>query len=175
LERPTVQDLKLSSRVLAGLLSLAMVSSTSPIRAQTTSAPLELVADQADVIRSQCRSVWKGRAEATQGATRLRAQSIVAIATKSGADSCGATTRLEADGDVYFVSPEQTVHGAHAVFLPGSGQLDVSGDVIVVQGRNVAKGEHLVVNTRTGTIELQSGGTGRVKGVFYSDASGTGN
>jgi lipopolysaccharide export system protein LptA len=35
---------------------------------------------------------------------------------QGGKGGCGDVDHVEADGDVYFVTPEQTVRGDHAVY-----------------------------------------------------------
>lgn len=107
----------------------------------------------------------RGRAEVLQGDNRLRANSI------NGFTADGNLQRVEASGDVYFVTPEQTIRGDRAVYALGSGDVTVTGDVILTQGRNVLTGGRLVYNVRTGTARMEGaprGGAGnRIQGVFY--------
>jgi lipopolysaccharide export system protein LptA len=156
---------------LAGLLAggaLAQVSTTNP------KAPIDITADQAQVVKAECKSVWAGDAEALQSESRLRAKSITAYAAKKG-DSCGDTNRLEADGDVYYVTPEQVVRGDHAVYAASSDTVVVTGNVIVLQGKNIARGDRLTIQVKTGAVQMDGpkgrGSSGRVRGVFYPDST----
>jgi lipopolysaccharide export system protein LptA len=148
--------------------ALAQVSTSNP------NAPIDISADEAEVVKDSCKTVWRGDAEALQDKTRLRARSITAFAAKKG-DSCGDTTRLEADGDVYYVSPEQVVHGDHAVYNQSAGTVVVTGSVIVVQGKNVARGERLTIQVRTQAVTLEGpkgrGTPGRVRAVVFPDTT----
>lgn len=102
----------------------------------------------------------RGRAEVTQGTNRLRADAI------QGFTSDGNLSRVEARGNVYFVTPDQSMRGDRAVYNLSDGTVVVTGDVILTQGQNVLTGGRLVYNVRTETARIESAGT-RVRGVFY--------
>lgn len=111
----------------------------------------------------------RGRAEVVQGSNRLRADSI------NGAIVSGDLTRVEASGNVYFVTPDQTIRGDRAVYTLASDEVVVTGDVILTQGQNVLTGGRLVYNTRTESARMEGGAGsngGRIRGVFYPDNSG---
>eukprot|EP01035_Chromulina_nebulosa_P054876 gene54876-75183_t len=99
-------------------------------------APIDITADSSEVIQSLCQSTWSGAVEALQGRTRLRADSVRMYSQKKG-DTCGASDRMEAAGQVYFVTPERTVRADAAVYSFGGESITLSGNVIVVQGRSV--------------------------------------
>jgi len=134
-------------------------------------APIDITADSSEVIQSQCVSTWSGAVEALQGRTRLRADRVRMYTVKKG-DGCGASDRMEADGQVYFVTPERTVRADSAVYTFTAETITLSGNVIVVQGKSVVRGDRLIINTRTGQAQMSSNVTGRnkagrVRGVFY--------
>ena len=103
----------------------------------------------------------RGRAEITQGGNRLRADSIDATRTND------ELSRVEASGNVYFVTPTQSMRGDRAVYTLGNGEVVVTGDVILTQGKNVLTGSRLVYNVRTQSARMESGSGGRIQGVFY--------
>jgi len=107
----------------------------------------------------------KGRAELVQGGNRFRANQIAGF-NQSG------DSRLVATGDVYFVTPEQTIRGDRATYDTGSGIIVLTGDVILTQGENVMTGGRLTYNTRTEAAQMEGGGNSRVQGVFYPERSG---
>ncbi len=109
-----------------------------------------------------------GRAELTQGGNRLRANRISFVTAN------GDLTRAEASGEVYFVTPEQTMRGDRAVYDLGTDNVTVTGDVILTQGQNVATGGRLVYNVATETARMEGAPTAqgdRVRGVFYPQGS----
>ncbi|CAN5457894.1 LptA/OstA family protein [soil metagenome] len=103
----------------------------------------------------------RGRAEVTQGGNRLRADSI------NGVTANNALSRVEATGNVYFVTPDQSIRGDRAVYTLGNGEVLVTGDVILTQGKNVLTGARLVYNVRTQAARMEAGSGGRIQGVFY--------
>ena len=106
-----------------------------------------------------------GRAEITQGANRLRAGRV-----NLQTDAKGGVTRVEAIGDVYFVTPDQTARGDRAVYDLNTDELVVTGEVILAQGENVMRGGRLTYNVRTETGRMAGAptqGGDRVQGVFY--------
>ena len=121
-----------------------------------------------EVSRTPTTLSLRGRAELTQGDSRIRADRV------EGTISDGDLTRVEASGDVYFVTPEQTIRGDRAVYTPANDTIVLSGDVILTQGENVMTGGRLTYNTRTEAAEMDGAGeNGRVQGVFYPESSGT--
>ena len=112
----------------------------------------------------------RGAAEVLQGDNRLRADSI------NGFTSGGDLQRVEASGSVYFVTPNETIRGDRAVYTLGNGEVVVTGDVILTQGKNVLTGGRLVYNVRTQQARMEGaprGGSGtRIQGVFYPENGG---
>lgn len=108
-----------------------------------------------------------GNAELLQGQNRLRADRV------AGLNQTG-DSRLEAAGNVYFVTPEQTIRGDRAVYTTGNDTIVVTGDVILTQGQNVLTGSRLTYNTRTGSARVEGAPTAagnRVQGVFYPEGN----
>lgn len=165
--------------VLAALLGVAQARDAS---IETHSAaPIDITANEAEVVSSKCLAIWRGAAEALQDKTRLRADTISVYShpkgeSTNGQPACGGTDRIEADGNVYYVTADQRARGDHAVYTSATDEIVITGDVIVVQGKNVARGDRLVfkVSTREARMEssvVGAGRAGRVRGVFYPEKS----
>jgi lipopolysaccharide export system protein LptA len=144
--------------------------------------PVDITADELEVQNKTCISIWRGKAEALQGDTRLRADVLKTFfATKAGgaakdgaigASSCGDLLKMEAQGSVYYVTPQQRLRGDAGVYDAQNETVTVTGDVIAVQGQNVLRGTRMVFNTRTGEGHMVGSATGRnqpnrPRGVFY--------
>jgi lipopolysaccharide export system protein LptA len=160
----------------AGLLSAAPAWAQL---AQNSDAPVDMTADELAVVHAQCLAIWRGSAEALQDNSRLRAD-ILKIYNKSrgpakpGAtnQSCGALDHMEAQGNVFYVTPQQRVRGNAATYEAGSDTITFTGDVVAAQGQNVIRGERLVITVSTGQAQMQTdvkgrNKPGRVRGVFY--------
>lgn len=162
----------------AGLAAFACAAGARAQVDTRSGAPIDITADQAEVVNSKCLAIWRGAAEALQGQTRLRANVISVYAVKKGVGKdgkvdCGGTERIVADGDVYYVTPQQRARGDHAVYNQHADEIVMTGNVIVVQGKDVARGERLVIKVSTKETRMESGpagtGHGRVRGVFYPE------
>ncbi len=145
-------------------------------------APIDVTANEAEVIQSKCLAVWRGNAEAVQADSRLRADTITVYSSPKGVNadgqnSCGGAERIVADGHVYYVTPQQNARGDHAVYSQADDQIVLTGDVIVVQGDDVARGDKLTLKISSHEATMESnvtgaGKAGRVRGVFYPNRDG---
>jgi len=172
-------------RAAAILMTIGVLTPWTPVRAQispsTSNAPVDMSADEAEVVNSKCVTTWRGSAEALQGDSRIRADTITAYlkpkggpAAPNGQTNCGGTDRIEADGNVFYVTPTQIARGDHAVYHADAGQIVMTGNVIVVQGKDIARGDRLTIEvaSRVAHLDAPSKG-GRVRAVFYPDQPGT--
>lgn len=164
--------------------SLLALCAGAPVRAQVdtkSTAPIDVTANEAEVVNSKCVVIWRGAAEALQDHTRLRADTISVYAhpkaaSAGGQAACGGTDRIEAEGHVFYVTPQQNARGDHAVYSAAADQIVLTGHVIVVQGADVARGDKLTIHVSTREAKMESnvtgaGRTGRVRGVFYPEKS----
>jgi lipopolysaccharide export system protein LptA len=166
---------------LAGVALLAVCGAAKAQIETKSNAPIDITAAEAEVDNAKCLSIWKGAAEVLQGDSRLRADVITAYAAIKGADAsgqpaCGDTQKVIADGNVYYVTPTEHAHGERAVYTAAADEIVMTGDVVVVRGDNVARGDRLIikVSTKQFTMMSDSKGAGapkRVRGVFYPEKS----
>lgn len=152
-------------RIAAAALALAALPTIGDAQSFQGGQPIMWGADE--VSRTPTALSLRGRAELTQGDSRIRADRV------EGVISNGDLSRVEAVGNVYFVTPEQTIRGDRAVYTPSNDTIVLTGDVILTQGENVMTGGRLTYNTRTEAAEMDGAGNGRVQGVFYPERSGT--
>ena len=171
---------------LAALLLTGALLAAGPGQAQISSSggPIDITADQLELIDAQHLAIWRGDVEALQGGNRLRADQVNIHFSGKGGASAGApgrnwgpVQRIEADGKVFFVSPQQTARGNKAVYEVGPDTITISGDVIVAQGQSVVRGDRLVIEVRSGRATMASNArgrnaSGRVRGVFYPNSAG---
>lgn len=164
--------------IAAGLLGLACAQPAAAQLARNSSAPVDITADELEVLNSACQATWKGSAEALQDTSRLRADVLTIFQTKgppkpgSANTACGEMERMEAQGSVYYVTPQQRVRANAATYVSASETITMVGDVVAANGQNVIRGERMVINTLTGEGQMQGVGKGRntpnrVRGVFY--------
>jgi len=167
---------------LLGLLLPIVLALAGPAAAQvntSSKSPIDITADQAEVVNAKCMAIWRGAAEAVQDKSRLRADTLTVYSRAKGAGangepSCGGVERILADGHVYYVAPDQNARGDHAVYSQARNDIVITGDVIVVRGEDVARGDKLTINVSTHEAQMQSsvtgaGKPGRVRAVVYPD------
>jgi lipopolysaccharide export system protein LptA len=143
-------------------------------------APIDISADELEVLDAESRAVWRGNVEAVQGANRMRAPVLNIYYARSSSvggqalpgPGGGQISRMEAEGPVYYVTPDQNARADRAVYEAGTNTVIMTGNVVLVQGRNVVQGDRLTIDTRTNKATLVSNTTGRaqsgrVRGVFY--------
>jgi lipopolysaccharide export system protein LptA len=186
----TMERLKqlLAASAIAGLALLAPAAQAQIATGPNNNGPIDVTADKLEMVDAEHRAIWRGNVEAVQNGSRLVADTVnVYFAGKGGAKPAkpagpgaagvgqdwGAVQRLVADGHVYFVSADQTARGEHAVYDLEPDTITMTGDVVMVQGDNVVKGDKIVIQVKTGHADIISNATGRnkperVRGVFYN-------
>ncbi len=152
--------------------------------------PIDITADQLEMVDAQHLAIWRGNVEAVQNGSRLVSDVMNVYFQGNGTapkpktpppsaggpavgSDWGAVQRVIADGHVFFVSTNQTARGNHAVYDLAPDTITMTGDVVVVQGDNVVKGDKLVIQVKSGHADIISNTTGRskperVRGVFYN-------
>ena len=95
-----------------------------------------------------CRTlvVFYGPDEATKAVAPTPTESRGAPAMPNG----GTFRRAEARGDVTVVSKDQNATGDLGIYDVKTKTITLTGNVVVSQGKNVLRGERVVVNTETG-------------------------
>ena len=124
----------------AGAMALALLAAgpAGAQIAQNSNAPVDITADELEVVNAQCVAIWRGSAEALQADSRLRAD-VLKIYNRAGpakpggaGPTCAEVARMEAQGNVYYVTPQQRVHGDAATYDASAGQIVVSLSIVVV-------------------------------------------
>jgi len=166
------------------VLALGVVAPAAAQLAANSKAPVDVAADDLRTDNKNCIATYTGNVEALQDTARLRTDLLKVFAApnaKGGgggaapmSNSCGGITRIEAHGAVYYVSPEQRVHGDDAIYEAGPDTLTVTGDVVATQGQNVLRGTRMVINNQTGEGHMEGDAKGRnkpgrVRSVIYPD------
>ena len=156
--------------LLSGLIVASLAGAASPALAQwrvDPSAPLDISApEQGEYKTATCTLDLRGGVQITQGRVRLIGQTITANQAKRGS-SCGAWTRLVAERDVYYVTPDERVRADRAVYDFPNETVTFTGGVILVRGQDVATADRVVVDLRTNDFTL----SGKVKSVIYPESS----
>lgn len=151
-------------KALAAVSALAVLAlpavGDAQVNKQTSNQPIAFGADSGE--QTTATIALRGRAELTQGGNRLRADAIEGASSASGQISS-----VTASGNVYYVTPTETIRGDRAVYTISNATIVITGDVILTQGKNVMTGGRLTYNVDTGTANMAAGSNSRIQGVFY--------
>ena len=171
-------------RLAAALLFSATVLLCGAASAQFApgGGPIDITADELELVDAQHLAIWRGDVEALQGRNRMRGD-ILNIYFSGNPSPTGASggapgrnwgkvQKVVADGNIFFVSPSQTARGDHALYDLPSDSITITGDVIVSQGQSVVHGDKMVIDVKSGHATMVSsakgrGAPGRVRGIFY--------
>jgi lipopolysaccharide export system protein LptA len=167
-------------RVLA-LAGLAIALVWTPARAQSfqhdSTLPIEITADRLDVVQDEQVAIFMGNVDAVQGDLVLTSDELRVYYRDSG-DAAGLTAgsirRIEATGNVFITSPEETAQGEFGVYDVDGALLSLEGSVVLTRDENVVRGERLDIDLASGRSQMfaavpsTAGGTAnqRVKAVF---------
>ena len=160
---------------------------------QNRNMPVQIDAATLEVRDKDKVAVFSGDVRVKQGDTGLRCKSLLVYYEQDGEEAgkddakhkpMQAATpgpggqqkikRLEARGDVVVTQKDQTATGALGIFDMRTNTVTLSGNVVMTQGKNVLRGEKLVVDLTNGVSRVESGknGQGRVQGLFLPSGGG---
>jgi lipopolysaccharide export system protein LptA len=122
------------------------------------SLPVEVTADSFSVNQTDATAVFAGNVIVTQGEMRMTAQEIK---VEYAADGKGIA-KLIANGSVVLVNAKDAAQANMAVYTIASGEVVMTGDVVLTQGQAAMSGQRLVIDLKTGTGRME----GRVTTIF---------
>src|SRR5437016_10517458 len=103
--------------------------------------------------------------------SKVAAKSAPIQSTTPGPGGSSSIKRLEAHGNVVVTQKDQVVTGETAVFDTRSNLITMLGGVVLTQGKNVLRGDRLLVDMTTGVSRVEPD-SGRAQGLFQSSGQG---
>ena len=151
---------------------------------EDSNQPIEITADTLEWMENDRIAIARGDADAVQGRYRLYADELTAYLSEPGSDPdaagesdrAGEIRRIDADGNVRFVTPEEVITGAAGTYDVERRLVHLEGGVVMTQGENVVRGDRLDMNLDTGVstvsaVESSDSG-GRVSALFVPEDDG---
>jgi lipopolysaccharide export system protein LptA len=120
--------------------------------------PVEITADQLRVNQASGIAIFTGNVIAIQGTMRLTAPEVQVDYAADGQK----IARLHATGGVTLANGGEAAEAQEAVYTIASGEVVMTGDVLLTQGTSALSGKVLTVDLATGTGVME----GRVQTVF---------
>jgi lipopolysaccharide export system protein LptA len=172
----------LALAALTAALALPAVSAAwSPAWSQgqhDSTLPIEITADSLEVMQNQQVATFLGNVDAVQGDLVLTSDQL-RVHYRGGGESepgvtAGSIRRIEAMGNVFMSSPEETAQGDFGVYDVDGALLTLEGSVVLTRAENVVRGARLEIDLATGRSQMfaavpsTAGGEPgqRVKAVF---------
>jgi lipopolysaccharide export system protein LptA len=163
---------------------------------QNRDQPIQIEAASLEMRDKKKEATFAGNVKVVQGDTTMTSKTLVvfydsspapaaapAANAKTAANSApiqsatpgpggsSSIRRLEARGSVVVTQKDQVVTGETAVFDTKTNLVTMLGGVILTQGKNVLRGDRLMVDMTTGVSRVESD-SGRVQGLFQSSGQG---
>jgi len=110
-------------------------------------------------------------APAAASNSKAAAKSAPIQSAAPGPGGSSSIRRLEARGSVVVTQKDQVVTGETAVFDTKTNLITMLGGIVLTQGKNVLRGDRLMVDMTTGVSRVESD-SGRVQGLFQSSGQG---
>jgi len=114
-------------------------------------APVQVTADQLSVNQADGKAVFTGNVVVTQGDMKLQA----GVVTVEYAQDKKAIAALHASGGVTLAAGTDAAQASEADYKPDTGDLVMSGDVLLTQGAAAISGQKLVLSMKTGTGTME--------------------
>lgn len=162
---------------------------------QNRDQPIQIEAASLEMRDKKKEATFSGNVKVVQGDTTMTSKTLVVFydstpapapapaanskAAKSapiqaatpGPGGSSSIRRLEARGSVVVTQKDQVVTGETAVFDTKTNLITMLGGIVLTQGKNVLRGDRLMVDMTTGVSRVESD-TGRVQGLFQSSGQG---
>jgi lipopolysaccharide export system protein LptA len=157
---------------------------------QNRDQPVHIEAATLEVRDKDKVATFNGDVKVQQGDTGLRCKSLVVFYEQDAKDGSPAPDtmpaatagpggeqrikRLEAKGGVVVTQKEQTATGELGIFDMKTNTVTLSGNVIMTQGKNILRGDKLIVDLTSGVSKVESSksANGRVQMLLQPGSGG---
>jgi lipopolysaccharide export system protein LptA len=160
---------------------------------QNRDQPIQIEAATLEMRDKKKEATFSGNVKVVQGDTTMTSKTLVVFydstpapapapasnskaakpapmqSASPGPGGSSSIRRLEAKGNVVVTQKDQVVTGETAVFDTKTNLITMLGGIVLTQGKNVLRGDRLMVDMTTGVSRVESE-SGRVQGLFQSSA-----
>lgn len=143
----------------------------------TSKEPIEIVSDRMDAFNEKRLVIFSGHAVATQGDREIKADRLLLYYKKDGGkkdktgakavDGAGDLDKIEAKGNVIVTQKQRVATGDEAVYIHDNGQIIMTGNPVLRDGKNTIKGDKVIVFINEDRGVVESNPQKRVKAVIY--------
>ena len=178
--------IKMTIKKIITLSVLLILSAASMVQAKDNPAkvnrlnskePIEIVSDRMDAYNEKKMVIFSGNAVATQGDREIKSDRLIIYYKKQpgkkdktgvkAMEGTGDLEKIEAKGHVIVTQKERVATGEEAVYYQDSGQIIMTGNPVLRDGKNTIKGEKVIVFVNEDRGVVESKDKKRVKAVIY--------
>jgi lipopolysaccharide export system protein LptA len=161
------------------LISSTLQAKDNPAKTNKINSqePIEIVSDRMDAFNEKKLVIFSGNAVATQGDKEIKSDRLLLYYKKEtgkkdkvGAkevEGTGDLEKIEAKGNVIVTQKERIATGDEAVYFQDSGQIIMTGNAMLRDGKNLIKGDKVIVFVNEDRGVVESDPKKRVKAVIY--------
>lgn len=150
--------------VIAAALAMAQDAPARPESPFSNAEFIDVASEGAEYLPSEGKTIFTGNVRVVSGGAVLTAPRIVVTQTGEQGD----VALIEATGGVRYAREGEAISGRRAVYDGKARTITVYDDVLLAQGRQVARGARLVYHLDTERVQLFSAPGARVRGLFFS-------
>jgi lipopolysaccharide export system protein LptA len=183
-----------SDSVLTTILFLTMAFSAHAANkaampfSQNSGTPIDISADQLEIVQSENKAIFTGHVVAVQGDIRLTSEKMTVhykqqqnnAKAKKGSGIAGQNSieKIEVEQNVFLATPTETASGTSGVYDVENHNIVLNNEVVLTKDKNTLKGDHLVYDFNTGKSTITSGSgvaspggkpKGRVRALFIPE------
>ncbi len=151
--------------------SIAMAQSTGAFTGFKSGGktPIQIEADRLEVKDKKAMAIFSGNVKVVQGKSLLKADQLKVFYEKGDKKEkksvqSNSIKRLEVDGTVYVKSEDNEATSDSGSFNMRTEDVELNGNVVLSQGKNVMTGCRFRANLKTGIAKMDSKCEGRIAG-----------
>lgn len=137
-----------------------------------SSAPIEINADNLEVLQEENKAIFTGHVVAIQGKVRLKSDKMTVYyaqkdegrKTAEVDPQSGAIKKIDVEGSVFLSTPEETARGARGIYDVDQNLITLQDNVVLTRAKNTLKGNRLVYDFATGKSRLTGGAPAAAQG-----------
>lgn len=139
--------------------------------------PMQITSDRMEVFKDKKTVIFSGNARVVQGNSELKSDKLILYykdeldhkgkSSNTHQEKSGELEKIEAKGNVYLSHDQKIAIGDEAVYLRDSDKITMTGNATLKEGKNVIKGERVVVFLKENRGVVEGNNQKQVKAVFF--------
>lgn len=138
--------------------------------------PMQITSNKMEVFKDKRTVIFSGNARVAQGTSELKSDTLILYyqgdfenkgKKNIRSEKYGELEKIEAKGNVYLNHDQKVATGNEAVYLRDSDKITLTGNATLREGKNVIKGERVVVFLKENRGMVEGNSQKQVKAVFF--------